>query len=50
MYGEGNSTKMISEVMRSTNQVMEGVKEATGLDISSMIASYMGSSAAHKPE
>lgn len=50
MYGEGNSTKMISEVMRSTNQVMEGVKEATGLDISSMIASYMGSSAAHKSE
>lgn len=48
MYGEGNTTKMVSEVMKSTNQIMEGVKEATGLDITAMIASYMGSSAANK--
>ena len=41
LYGNGNSTKLIGDVMNSTNQVIEGVKEATGLDISAMIASYL---------
>ena len=31
MYGEGGSTKMIKDVMNSTNQILEGVKEATGI-------------------
>ena len=46
MYGEGGSTKMIKDVMNSTNQILEGVKEATGIDITNIISSYMGSSAA----
>ena len=41
LYGNGNSTKLIGDVMNSTNQIIEGVKEATGLDISAMIASYL---------
>ena len=46
MYGEGGSTKMIKDVMNSTNQILEGVKEATGIDITNIVSSYMGSSAA----
>ena len=46
LYGEGGSTKMIKDVMNSTNQILEGVKEATGIDITNIISSYMGSSAA----
>ena len=46
MYGEGGSTKMIKDVMNSTNQILEGVKEATGIDITNIVYSYMGSSAA----
>ena len=46
LYGEGGSTKMIKDVMNSTNQILEGVKEATGIDITNIVSSYMGSSAA----
>ena len=37
MYGDGNSTKMVKDVMNSTNQVIEGVKESTGISIQSLL-------------
>ena len=37
MYGDGNSSKLIRDVMTGANQVMEGIKEATGIDLSAMI-------------
>ena len=43
MYGEGNSTKMVGDVMKSTNQVMEAIQGATGIDLSTVISSYLGS-------
>lgn len=46
MYGEGNSAKLVSDVMTSANQVMEAVNEATGLDMSTMIASFLGAKGA----
>jgi flotillin len=46
MYGDGNSTKMLRDVMQSSNQVMEGLSEATGLDVKSMISGFMGGKAA----
>ncbi len=46
MYGDGNSTKLLRDVMNSSNQVMEGLEEATGLDIKSMISGFMGGKAA----
>jgi len=46
MYGEGNSTKVVRDVMTSANQVMEGVKESTGIDLPSIIAGYAGGIAA----
>ena len=42
MYGDGNSTKMVKDVMNSTSQVMEGLKEATGIDLGTMIAGIAG--------
>ena len=48
MYGEGNSTKVVRDVMNSANQVMEGVKESTGIDLPSIIAGYAGGVAAAK--
>ena len=41
LYGDGNTTKLIGDVMNSTNQVIEGIKESTGIDISAMIAGYL---------
>lgn len=46
MYGDGNSTKVVRDVMSSANQVMEGVKESTGIDLTSLLAGYVGGRAA----
>ena len=46
MYGDGNSTKVVRDVMNSANQIMEGVRESTGIDISSLIAGFAGGRAA----
>ena len=46
MYGDGNSTRLIKDVMNGTNQVIDGVKESTGLDITTLISSFMGAKAA----
>ena len=50
MYGDGNSTKLLRDVMQSSNQVMEGLSEATGLDVKSMISGFMGGKAAAATE
>ena len=50
MYGDGNSTKLLRDVMNSSNQVMEGLSEATGLDVKSMISGFMGGKAASMGE
>ena len=46
MYGDGNSTKVVRDVMTSANQIMEGMKESTGIDIQSLIAGIAGGKAA----
>ena len=45
MYGDGNSTKMVKDVMNSTSQIMEGVKESTGIDLASVLAGFAGGNA-----
>ena len=42
MYGEGNSTKIVRDVMNSTDQIIEGVKQTTGLDLASILAGFVG--------
>lgn len=43
LYGEGGSTKMVEDVMKTTSQVVNGIKETTGLDIASLIGGFLGS-------
>ena len=38
MYGDGNSTKLIKDVMLSAGQVMDGMKESTGVDLGALIS------------
>ena len=45
MYGDGNSTKLVRDVMNSTDQIIEGVKQSTGIDISSLLAGFVGGKA-----
>lgn len=47
MYGDGNSTKLIKDVMTGANQVIDGIKESTGLDVTSMINGFIGGKAAN---
>ncbi len=42
MYGDGNSTRLVKDVMNSANQIMEGVKESTGLDITALLSGVAG--------
>ena len=45
MYGEGNSSRLVKDVMTSSSQVIEGVKESTGIDLTSLLAGYIGGKA-----
>ena len=40
MYGEGNANKLVGDVMKTTNQVMEGLK-ANGIDIKNIISNAL---------
>ena len=46
MYGEGNQAKMIQDITASMSQVMNGVKDATGIDPMSLLAGFIGGKAA----
>ena len=46
MYGDGNSSKLVKDVMNSSNQIIEGLTEATGVDMKSLIAGFVGGKAA----
>ena len=37
MYGDGNATKMVRDVMSSASQIMEGMRESTGIDLQEVI-------------
>ena len=46
MYGDGNSTKLVGDVMTSTSQIMEGMRESTGIDLGALLAGFVGGRAA----
>ena len=41
MYGDGNSTRLIRDVMAASNQVVDGLKESIGIDLSSLLTGVM---------
>ncbi len=50
MYGDGNSTKLIKDVMNGANQVVEGMKESTGIDLKSMLTGFMAGKISSNPQ
>ena len=46
MYGDGNSTKLVKDVMSSASQIMDGMKESTGIDLQALLAGVVGGKAA----
>ena len=46
IYGSDGGSKVVSDVMQSTNQIMEGLA-ANGIDIKSLLAGFLGGKAAN---
>ena len=42
LYGDGAQTKLIKDTMTTVSQIIESVKESAGIDLSSVIGSYLG--------
>ena len=49
MYGDGNSSRLVKDVMQSSNQIIEGLKESTGIDLAALLAGFAGGKLA-RPE
>ena len=48
MYGDGNSSKLMKDIVNTMNQVADGMKEATGIDLATVLASFTGAKMANK--
>lgn len=50
MYGDGNNTKLLADIVNGTNQITEGLAGGLGLDIPSLIAGAVAGKALDKDE
>lgn len=42
MYGEGNSAKMVGDVMTTTSKIIDGIEGSTGLNVKTLISGALG--------
>lgn len=42
MYGDGNSAKLMKDIMGTVTQVTDGLKESTGVDLSAVLSGFLG--------
>jgi flotillin len=42
MYGEGNAANLSKDIMKTSTNILEGIKESTGMDLMSLITGFMG--------
>ena len=50
MYGEGNTAKLTEEITNNGTQIFAGLEKATGLDIKSLLAGFLGGKLINKPQ
>ena len=48
MYGEGNSAKLIQDIVNGTTQVTEGMTQGLGLDLKALVSGFLGGKVAGK--
>ena len=41
VYGEGGNTKLVSDVMQTADKIMNGLSEATGIDLKEILSNYL---------
>ena len=46
MYGDGNNTKLMKDIMNTVNQVTDGLKESTGVDLNAVLSGFLAGKAA----
>lgn len=46
MYGDGNSAKLVKDIMGTVTQVTDGLKESTGVDLQAVLSGFLGGKAA----
>lgn len=42
MYGDGNSSKLVKDIVGTLTQVSDGLKESTGVDLQSVLSGFLG--------
>ena len=42
MYGDGNSAKLMKDIMGTVTQITDGLKESTGVDLSAVLSGFLG--------
>ncbi|MBR6581863.1 MAG: flotillin family protein [Ruminococcus sp.] len=42
MYGEGNSSRLVGDIINSTTKITDGLTEATGVDIKAILSGFLG--------
>ncbi len=47
MYGDGNSSKLMKDIMGTVVQVTDGLKESTGVDLQAVLAGFLGGKVAN---
>ena len=50
MYGDGNSAKLMKDVMGTVTQVTDGLKESTGVDLTAVLSGFLGGKVASSSE
>ena len=50
MYGDGNQAKMVGDITTTVSKVISGVKDATGVDLASLLAGFVGGKIANPSE
>ncbi|MBO5179048.1 MAG: flotillin family protein [Clostridia bacterium] len=48
MYGDGNSTKLVQEMITNMTQAFSGIQESTGLNVPQLLAGFLSGKAAGK--
>jgi len=50
MYGDGNSAKLVADIVNTATQVSEGMNESLGIDLKSLLAGFLGGKLANDNE
>ena len=46
MYGDGNTARLTEDVTKSLRQTIDGLSDSMGIDLNTVVSSFLGSKAA----